>query len=751
MGPFTFISSAFLAGLAAAALPILIHLFSRRRAREMPFSELRFLDEITRRKIRRMQLRQWILLALRTLAIVLIALAFSRPVWHGAGAARQRGSSTIAIMIDDSFSMEALLDVGNLLPVGTAEGALSLPTRFDQARQRALQIIDLLDEGDRAMLVFTGTPVRVPYESTVRDPALLREELERAEPRAVRADLVGALERIYPALASARTLNREIFIVSDFQRNEMEEILSTVRAAAQEGAADAQSGEPAEPLVPVPADTRLYLMPVEAPEAPNAAIDWTFFERDPSGPGGRLTVRMQNPSPVEIEDIVIQVFSDREARLLGEGYASLPAGGSAQTTISVPDLPSDGLLTVRSAPDLLEADNRYYLSATTTSRFRVLLVTGGPLTEPRIREEATFPILALDPFGGEALLAGRPAPIPTGGAEGLRLFEVTTVPEGDLGLSGSIEADAVLLLNVGRLSAAAAELLEQYHAEGGNILMALGDRVDPRTYNTQILARLAQLRLENIVGDLQGAAHFSLRPAVTGHGIFEGFPLSPGEALSSARFRRALEVRLGPASRVLGEFSGALPALVEEPGLLLFTSSLDTRWSDFPTSAAYLPFLHRALLHLILQGRIGRPEPQVGEALNYPLPAEWGRETFRCQGPGGFAVSLTRVQGERGTLLRTAPVPEPGFYEIHTGDAGSPPFQATAVNVDTGESDLAMLGAHESALIFGDAAVRLAPGAELSRQVLQARYGRELWRLCLALAFLMLIAESVIARGRFLS
>lgn len=750
MGPFSFLNTAFLAGLAAAALPILIHLFSRRRAREMPFSELRFLDEITRRKIRRMQLRQWILLALRTLAIALIALALSRPVWHGGGLARQRGASTVAILIDDSFSMEALLDASNLLPVGTEEGALNLPTRFEQARQRALQILELLEEGDRAMLVFTGTSPRVPYESTVRDPALLREELERAEPRAVRTDLVAALERVYPVLASARTPNREIFIISDFQSNEMEQILRTVSETVQAGAAPVEGDAPADPLVPIPANTRLYLLPIEAPEAPNAAVDWCFFERDPSGPGGRLTVRLQNPSPVEMEDQVLQVFSAREAELLGEGYASVPAGGSAQTTISVPVLPADGLLTVRSAPDLLETDNRYYLSAATTSRFHILIVTGGALTEPRIRSEATFPILALDPYGGEALLTGRPASLQAAG-EGLRLFEATTVAESDLGLSGAIEADAVLLLNVGRLSAAAAELLEQYHAEGGNILMAMGDRVDPRTYNTQILARLTALRLENIVGDLEGDAHFSLRPAVTGHEIFEGFPLSPGEALSSARFRRALEVRLGPSSRVLAEFSGALPALVEEPGLLLFTSSLDGRWSDFPTSAAYLPFLHRALLHLILQGRIGRPEPRVGETLHYPLAAEWSGEDFRCQGPGGFAVALTRVQNERGALLRTAPVPEPGFYEILTGEAGGPPFQATAVNVDTAESDLTMLGARESALIFGDAAVRLTPGEELSRQVLQARYGRELWRLCLALALLMLVAESVIARGRLLA
>ena len=61
-----------------------------------------------------------------------------------------------------------------------------------------------------------------------------------------------------------------------------------------------------------------------------------------------------------------------------------------------------------------------------------------------------------------------------------QLFEVETVPESDLGLRTALEADAVVLLNIGRLSAGAAELLEGYHAGGGNIVIVLGDRADAR-------------------------------------------------------------------------------------------------------------------------------------------------------------------------------------------------------------------------------------------------------------------------------
>ncbi len=753
MGPFQFLNGAFLAAMAAAALPILIHLFSRRRARELPFSQVQFLEEITRRKIRRMRLRQWILLALRTLAIALIALAFSRPVWHGGSAFhRERGPSTVAILLDDSYSMEARMDPNRLLPV--TGGGVQVPTRFEAARQRALQVLDLLDEGDRAILVFTASPIRVPYESTVRDPALLREEIERATPRASRSDLVGALERVHATIAGARTLNREIFVVSDFQQNQMAEILRGQGARAQEtapaGAADSAGRLSA--LVPIPEKTQVYLLPVEAPSDPNVAVVWSFFERAPTGSSGRLTVRVRNLSPAPVEEAVLQVFGGEGERLLAEGFVSIEPEGLAQTEIALPEMPAEGRLVIRSAPDILERDNVRYLSTTSVSRFRVLLVTGGSIDDPQVRAEATYPILALDPWGGETILDPAAAIDRDWVAEraaGLQLFEIQTVAESDLGLGEGLDYDAVMLLNVGRLSATAVEMLERYRAEGGNLLISLGDRVDARTYNTQILARLSQTRLENVVGDLRSETYFSFRPAVAGHDIYDGFPLAPGEALSSARFHRIQEVRPGADARVLAEFSGGYPALIEEPGLLLFTSSLDLRWSDFPTSASYLPFLHRSLLHLILQGRVGRHEPLVGDVLTYPLSGDDSREDIRCLTNGGIELPVQIRQTDRGASVRTDPVPAPGFYRlVNESRLAGESLKTVAVNVDMRESDLAAMPEEEMPVIFGSDAQRLAADEPLSRQVLQARYGQELWQLCLVLAFLMLLAESLVARGR---
>src|SRR5262245_43745951 len=110
----SFLNPLFLLGLAAAAIPVIIHLFTRKRPREVPFSSLEFLTEVNRSEIRRIQLKQWLLLLLRALALAALALAMSRPVWRSAGG--QRGASaTVVALVDVSGSMGALTRSGTLV------------------------------------------------------------------------------------------------------------------------------------------------------------------------------------------------------------------------------------------------------------------------------------------------------------------------------------------------------------------------------------------------------------------------------------------------------------------------------------------------------------------------------------------------------------------------------------------------------------------------------------------------------------
>src|SRR6188474_1431096 len=93
----------FLAAGLAVALPIIIHLLFRQKTRTLPIGSVRFLHQVVREHRRRRRLRQWLLLALRMLAVLLLAALFARPYWDES---YRRGLETeVVLLLDRSASM----------------------------------------------------------------------------------------------------------------------------------------------------------------------------------------------------------------------------------------------------------------------------------------------------------------------------------------------------------------------------------------------------------------------------------------------------------------------------------------------------------------------------------------------------------------------------------------------------------------------------------------------------------------------
>src|SRR3954453_3418762 len=102
-----FVTPALLAGAALIAVPIVLHLIMRREAQRIKFPALRFVQQRRNLNQHRLQLRHWLLLALRCAIIVFLAFALAHPTLRGSGAAGKAGASTAAALVfDNSLRMQ---------------------------------------------------------------------------------------------------------------------------------------------------------------------------------------------------------------------------------------------------------------------------------------------------------------------------------------------------------------------------------------------------------------------------------------------------------------------------------------------------------------------------------------------------------------------------------------------------------------------------------------------------------------------
>jgi hypothetical protein len=184
-------------GIAAAAIPALLHLFQRRVPPEVEFPPLRYLSEAERRSARRLRLRHLLLLLLRTALIVVVVLAAARPLvpTHRSGAAHPL--TALALILDNSLSSGAVTG-----------GQVTL----DRLKTAARAVLQRSSPDDRLWLVLADGIIRAGG----REEVLAALQGAGAEPR--RLDLVAAVREAAQVVGADPAVVREVLVISDLQR-----------------------------------------------------------------------------------------------------------------------------------------------------------------------------------------------------------------------------------------------------------------------------------------------------------------------------------------------------------------------------------------------------------------------------------------------------------------------------------------------------------------------------------------------------
>ncbi|HWN82725.1 MAG TPA: BatA domain-containing protein, partial [Candidatus Udaeobacter sp.] len=325
----SFLNAAFLAGIVAAALPILIHLFSRRKAPRLDWSSTRFLRELNRQRIRRVKLRQLLLLALRALAVILFAVAMGRPALTGGWVLGGKAPSTAVILLDTSYSMGAMR--------GELPG-------FDLARRRAGEILDLLGEGDEAYLVTAGGEAESFTPYAVQDLGLIREYTAKLAPSHRAGGMGEGLALAARLLRGSKNLNRELYVVSDLQRSAWSAV-----------------GDSTTQDLGLPAEAAVCVTDLGDQVVDNLAIDDVTVEQGAVGRGRGLLVKVSNHTGRAQSSVPVRAFLGERAA--GEVFADMEPGATAEVRIELAAGPgSESRGRVQIPEDALAVDDvRYFV------------------------------------------------------------------------------------------------------------------------------------------------------------------------------------------------------------------------------------------------------------------------------------------------------------------------------------------------------------------------------------------------------
>ncbi|MBI2151033.1 MAG: BatA domain-containing protein, partial [Acidobacteria bacterium] len=331
-----FLTPLFLAGLAAIAVPLWFHLIRKEQAARVLFSSLMYVPPKEQELIRRQRLRHWPLFLLRSLLIVLMVLALSRPYWKNYAGGWSPASLARVVLLDNSLSMRA-------------------GSRWTTAQAAAEREIVSVPAGSELTLALVSDRVEMLSELGEASSALLAK-LKRAEPtyRATRLDQ--GIQVAGDLLKQSRMGTREIVLISDFQKNGLH--LSSWN-------------------IPQGVGLRTFTLPAAGTNLSIADVQISAVSYE-NAPSEDLIVRVQNWGTSEARDISVELrFRDQ---VVQTQRVAVVAKGAALAHFNAPDLESEPVVRLvlhLAVADSLAEDNWFFMTLRRQQKIPVVLAATG--------------------------------------------------------------------------------------------------------------------------------------------------------------------------------------------------------------------------------------------------------------------------------------------------------------------------------------------------------------------------------------
>lgn len=693
----TFLNPLVLIGLVAASIPIIIHLLNLRKLKVVEFSSIQFLKEMQKNKMRKIKIKQILLLILRTLAIVFLVLSFSRPTIRNINLAGlgSEVKNTIVIVIDDTPSMSVEDKRGEY---------------FSQAKKLAYSILDQVEDGDELYFLKLSElePVKENFEP--KSKAIVRNELDNLKVSDVSRNYTDLFISLSKVLEQSKNLSKEVYVLTDFQKSNLPSD-NSIRDLKLNRVIDA--------------NTRIYFFKIGEKDAFNISIDSLkianrIFEINKPI---TITASISNHSSENGSNINGNLFFN-ERKVAQKGIdISKNSSGSFSFTGQIKDYGYNlGRLEIED-DDLLK-DNVRYFNFFVPEKIKVLLVAENPddvlfikLVLSQTLDENSEPIFSITQTSPQFFNSYKP-----------ENFDVIII--------SSLEK----IFNI--------NFLKDYLQKGGTVVIIPSNNSSPISFSNA-LESLGLNQLNGVTGSKELKTSYTRFKEVDfNHPIFSGiFSEKLPQKIESPKIFYSFNYRPTLKGKEIITLENGYSFLSEEKigeGLiLLFTSALNLNWNELPIKPIFAPLINRIALY----------SSSTNLSLSYiagdyvQINLKRSFSDLKLISPDGRETVISNNDNKAGNI-NLGKLEKAGNYKLISDNRV---VGVLSVNVNSNESILSKLNdddLHQFAKnSFPEAKLKIvSSNNDPVTLIRQERYGTELWKLFLILTIICLAAEMIIAK-----
>ncbi len=309
----------YLYALIALIIPILVHLFQLRRFQKVAFTNVEFLKKVTLQTRKSSQIKKWLTLLARLMALAALIIAFAQPF-----AANQEivgKQSETAIYLDNSFSMQARGAKGPLLQRAVQELLSNLPD-------------------DEMFSLFTNTETF--KDVTKKD---IQNDVLQLEHSSSQMDYAAAYLKGKQLLGRIPESLKRVIMISDFQQKE--EAFS----------------------IPSDSDTSTSLVQLQPVTNQNISIDSLFLQRNTNN---ELMLNLiVSTIDINAENIPVALYNDE--KLMAKTSISIPKNGQITTQFRIDDaIKINGKVSIEDPA--LSFDNSRYFTINIPEKIKVVAI-----------------------------------------------------------------------------------------------------------------------------------------------------------------------------------------------------------------------------------------------------------------------------------------------------------------------------------------------------------------------------------------